>query len=152
MNAQFKIKKASRGAARWFFPVTKDPNDKSGHAIDSTELIHYLNKRITRAEIWECPLEKLGEILQLVGLVHQGIVVTMESGMLLVHKLPHEGEEGKGDAVVTYKSNMGENWSLVQGKDIQSAKLSDYLEKCGLEYNTVADNCLHAVARMWSLN
>lgn|SRR6218665_143627 len=146
-------KKKSRGVGRTLTKqVTQDPNDSTNELIDSSELIAHLKKKVTQAEIWECPLEFLGDILQLAGIVHQGIVLTMEDGKkYIVHKLPSGCNDGGGDAVVSKASNMGKHWSFVRRKDIRTAKLEDYLEKCGDRYDTVTDNCLHAVARMWSL-
>lgn len=147
-------KKASRGLLRTIkCQVTKDPNDRTNEYIDPSELISSLRKKVTQAQIWECPLESLASVLQALGVVHQGIIVTMEDGKrFLVHKLPSENGDGVGCAVVADPTRMGSQWAWVKTKNVTHAKLEDYLDECGDRYDIKTDNCLHAVKRMWTLN
>lgn len=63
-------------------------------------------------------------------------------GIVLLHKMPNEEDAETGDVVVTWKDNMGENWNYVKCKEIHSAKLRDYIEKCGPGFNRRTDNCV----------
>ena len=146
------MKKASRGTRRAITSqVANDPNDKTGEFIDESELISHYKKRVTQAQIWERPLHQ-SPGLQPLGIVHQGIVVTMEDGKTyLVHKVASGDDDGLGITIVTDSSKMGAQWSLVKTKKVKSAKLEDYLDACGEKYDVRSDNCIHAVKRMWEL-
>src|SRR6218665_3743930 len=72
--------------------------DWSNVNIEQTELVHILGKRVIHVEKWWCPVENAGWALSLVGVGHQGVVVTLEDHVTryLVHKLPSNDVTGDG--------------------------------------------------------
>lgn len=98
MSAQWAAK-SGRGLLRTImFQVCEDRDDKSNEYIDQSEMIKKLGAKVIKVERWECPLNGLSRALQVVGMVHQGVVVTLEGGQrYLIHKLPM-GKKGKGSS------------------------------------------------------
>lgn len=131
-----------------------DPNDRSYDKISQAEMNRYRGKRVIRAEKWQCPLENAWAALYAVGIGHQAVVVTIEDPTIrfIVHKLPSEKNDGKGEVLIAYAAGMGRNWSRFDQKEVKKAKLGDYLEACGFSYHKLRDNCMHAVGRMWELD
>lgn len=54
--------------------------------------------------------------------------------------------------MVTDARHMSDNWSVSETKQVNNARVADYVKAGGTDYNMLTDNCIHATDRMYNNN
>lgn len=111
--------------------VESDSTCKSKDLVKTRELISNLKKQVVAEERWELPSsETHDDVAAVQTSEQQGVVVALEDGQTryLVRRILNEQKEGVVDVIVTYASHMDPNWVRVEEKQVQNAKLEDYLD------------------------
>ena len=133
-----------------------------------------MESKVVNAELWQRPLKNLDDF-KLFGLVHKGVVVTLENGArYLIHKFPKddagisakigtgvnkgasgdvEGDDTEGKAVikVVKADSMGRKWEKIKDKPVQKSTIQDFIKACGQKYRLFSDNCINAANNMMAI-